>query len=303
MYKLIAIAGRKGHGKDTAGAALVAKGYTNVKFADALKGMFRVLLAEEGLDKATIQEMVDGGQKEEPIKYLEGRFLEKLDVEKTAQKMVAFLMEYQGAKYPTKKNLDEPQDTLQGRSAAYAIEVLADFIIKWRDNADVTPRLIMQELGTEYGRVSLGDKIWTTATRGRIKSIAGPVVVTDMRFVNERDEMAGMGALLLRVKRPMLTNGQRSDHPSETAIDDLVVDHELLNDGGIEKLQNHTTLAANNQKAGIKVINIDKNSAIQYPHIMDHPEMRYAQRIVSSKHDAEAARAIYEIEYLAPIRQ
>ena len=296
QFKLVAIAGRKGHGKDTAAQALIQKGYTNVKFADALKGMFRLMLAADGLQKPMIERLVDGDLKELPIAYVEGKFLDAAMKANCEREMVRFLLDYQGAN----DNLDseEPCAALQDKSPAYAVATLREFIERWAAKPDVTPRLIMQELGTEYGRVSLGNDLWTTATQLRIKAVNGPVVVTDMRFVNERDLMAGMGALLLRVRRPDLMDNEFSAHPSETAIDELNVHYELANDGTVAKLHAHITLAANNQKAGERVVDLDAAEALRYPNIFEHPNMRGCQRIIKQEEDDVKRRVRYTISYL-----
>jgi hypothetical protein len=69
---LIGLTGRKGAGKDTAAAVLVAQGYENVKFAGALKDMIRTLLAYQGVDADTIERMIEGDLKEVPTSFLNG---------------------------------------------------------------------------------------------------------------------------------------------------------------------------------------------------------------------------------------
>lgn len=71
--KLVGLIGRKGAGKDTAAAVLLGKGYQNVKFAGALKGMLRNLLAYQGVAPEVVEEMVEGSLKEEPTVYLDGQ--------------------------------------------------------------------------------------------------------------------------------------------------------------------------------------------------------------------------------------
>ncbi len=70
---LIGLIGRKGAGKDTAADVLLAMGYENVKFAGALKDMIRCLLAYQGVDKDTIERMVEGDLKEVETDYLGGK--------------------------------------------------------------------------------------------------------------------------------------------------------------------------------------------------------------------------------------
>jgi hypothetical protein len=70
---LIGLVGRKGSGKDTAALLLIEQGYENVKFAGALKGMIRTLLAYQGVEDETIERMIEGDLKEVESDYLGGK--------------------------------------------------------------------------------------------------------------------------------------------------------------------------------------------------------------------------------------
>lgn len=70
---LVGLVGRKGSGKDTAAVLLLEQGFENVKFAGALKGMIRTLLAYQGADEETIERMIEGDLKEVPTDYLGGK--------------------------------------------------------------------------------------------------------------------------------------------------------------------------------------------------------------------------------------
>ena len=72
-HQLIAFAGEKGAGKDTAATVLIAEGWTNVKMADGLKVMLRALLAFRGCPAPEIERMLEGDLKETPSRYLSGR--------------------------------------------------------------------------------------------------------------------------------------------------------------------------------------------------------------------------------------
>jgi hypothetical protein len=61
---LIAFAGLKGSGKDTAAGVFVRAGYEHVKMAGALKAMLRTLLQYQGTPEAVIEWMIDGDLKE-----------------------------------------------------------------------------------------------------------------------------------------------------------------------------------------------------------------------------------------------
>lgn len=159
---IIALAGRKGAGKDTAGAAYVRSGYVLLKFADPLKEMLRTLFRLQGADEALIERMIEGDLKEEPTIYLNGK----------------------------------------------------------------TPRWAMQSIGTEWGRNCISETLWVDIFLRRA-ALHPNVVVTDCRFPNEVDAVQGAGGRVIRIERTGLSKD--NSHPSETLIDELVVDAEIVN--------------------------------------------------------------------------
>ncbi len=71
--KIVGIAGRKRHGKDTAAAVLrIHFGYQTLRFADPLKQMLRDLYAMAGLTDMAIDRKIDGADKENPCPILRG---------------------------------------------------------------------------------------------------------------------------------------------------------------------------------------------------------------------------------------
>lgn len=77
-------------------------------------------------------------------------------------------------------------------------------------------RGLLQRLGTEAGRVVLGDHIWVDTALRRIEG-ASRYVFTDVRFPNEAEAIEGRGGVLWRVVRP--GTEPVNAHPSETALD------------------------------------------------------------------------------------
>lgn len=65
---------------------------------------------------------------------------------------------------------------------------------------DVTPRLMLQKMGTEAGRDVFHKDIWLYALEDRINNETH-VVVPDMRFPNEVAFIKRMGGITLRVRR------------------------------------------------------------------------------------------------------
>ena len=97
-------------------------------------------------------------------------------------------------------------------------------------------RHAMQTLGTEWGRECIDGDIWIRATEARIGAL-DKAIITDMRFPNEAELCAEIGAHRIRVERP----SRRSNvdlHESESHIQGLEVDDVVINDGTIEDLEN-----------------------------------------------------------------
>ncbi|MGX1098866.1 deoxynucleotide monophosphate kinase [Amorphus sp. MBR-141] len=71
---VIGLVGRAGSGKTTVADYLVERlHFQRAKFATALKGMMRALLAYRGADPHTIERMIEGDLKEIPSPYLAGK--------------------------------------------------------------------------------------------------------------------------------------------------------------------------------------------------------------------------------------
>jgi hypothetical protein len=82
---------------------------------------------------------------------------------------------------------------------------------KWREekdeewskilNKDITPRMILQMIGTEFGRDMLGENIWIESLKKRSEN--KNIVISDVRFVNEAEDIKNSGGILIRIKRGM----------------------------------------------------------------------------------------------------
>tara|TARA_R110002072_G_scaffold39942_7_gene113927 strand:- start:6370 stop:7080 length:711 start_codon:yes stop_codon:yes gene_type:complete len=131
----------------------------------------------------------------------------------------------------------------------------------------LTPRKLLQLLGTEAGRHVIhpniwvnalfadykvtnncsqhSDGLWYTSEHGEAESEVTPVypnwIVTDVRFPNEAKAIKEKGGILIRINRPQyLDNGlviRKDEHPSETALDDYdEFDYVIENDGTVQDL-------------------------------------------------------------------
>jgi hypothetical protein len=112
----------------------------------------------------------------------------------------------------------------------------------------LTPRKILQLLGTEAGRVIIHPNIWVNSMfseyigvdKFRAETPRDPWqfpnwVITDTRFPNELEAVKERGGITIIVKRPE-TDHLAGDHASETALDNSTFDEVIVNDGSLEDL-------------------------------------------------------------------
>lgn len=169
---IVAFAGPKGSGKDT--AAKVLEGHKHVKFAGALKSMIAALLKYAGCPADKIDYWIEGKGKEESCPYLNGQ----------------------------------------------------------------SPRHAMQTLGTEWGRKCMNENFWVQITEKHIRNEGlQKVVITDMRFPNERSMVEAIGGVTVKI-RP--ANFSMNDaHESERHVLTMSTDIDVFNDfKGVEEFQN-----------------------------------------------------------------
>ena len=101
----------------------------------------------------------------------------------------------------------------------------------------VTPRFLMQTLGTEWGRDTVSPEIWVQATRQLLLDSKTPVAVTDVRFTNEAAMISGLGGALLYVHRP--DAGFDTSHASEQGVEKILAGfpcYGVTNDGTLDDL-------------------------------------------------------------------
>jgi hypothetical protein len=150
---------------------------------------------------------------------------------------------------------------------------------KWRDEEDpywtrklgwkVTPRSVLQKMGTEAGREVFGYELWTASLINRLKPNKD-YVITDVRFANEINALYEMNSVIIRVKRgpepdwfehaqwylkykprETLFNFAGKDvHISEYGWVNSRMDYVIPNDGTIEELYMHTDAILTQLTAG-----------------------------------------------------
>jgi len=117
--------------------------------------------------------------------------------------------------------------------------------------ATLTPRYVLQTLGTEWGRETVDDAIWIKYAVRRATAILAVtghkyVVITDCRFENEATLSKQLGATIWRVKRSANHTaaaqnagvvGHRSETEQLSAAFEALVDVDLDNNGTLEELE------------------------------------------------------------------
>lgn len=100
----------------------------------------------------------------------------------------------------------------------------------------MTPRQMIQRLGTEGVRGTFGEDFWLKRWK-MVKETAGMsrVVVTDVRFLNEAAMIREMGGKIVHMLRPDLEPVE-GNHASGQGIPFLAGDYILDNDGDLKGL-------------------------------------------------------------------
>lgn len=114
---------------------------------------------------------------------------------------------------------------------------------------DVTPRWLMQTLGTEWGRkaVNPDENFWVNIADRRLDHLISKetgfkaVLIDDIRFPNELEWLRSRGGKVIHIIRPdaKIT----SQHASEGLLRDAEVDAVIVNSGTITDLFENVELA------------------------------------------------------------
>lgn len=103
--------------------------------------------------------------------------------------------------------------------------------IDWLDG--VTPRHMLQTVGTEWGRAMVHPDLWVRSALRRTADHHG-TVISDVRFENEAYAIHAAGGKVLRLSYPGVVLADQ--HVSEKPIPDCLVDAEISNQGTKEDL-------------------------------------------------------------------
>lgn len=116
--------------------------------------------------------------------------------------------------------------------------------VEWLDGL-ITPRKMMQTLGTEWGRDLIHPNLWVLALRRELMihltNSKLNAMVTDVRFENEAKMIRDLGGVIIHVQRPkpkkprwqsLFSRTHRSERPPKVRQGDFVVQ----NTGTVEDL-------------------------------------------------------------------
>ena len=102
----------------------------------------------------------------------------------------------------------------------------------------VSPRQMMQTLGTEWGRSCVHPNLWEMLAESQAKGLVDSgfsVIFDDVRFPNEAEMVQRLGGELWLVDRPGVV--YEGEHASEGALADVLPDVVVHNSGSLEHLR------------------------------------------------------------------
>lgn len=198
---ILGLCGTKGSGKDTAASFLLDRGWAQISFAGPLKDLCAATFDIK------------------PAKFHNPRFKDLVWEE------------------PILLTNDHADNFLAALSKPIYGQLQANLIYDAFENKEIwSARQLLQFIGTEVVRELVSPTYWLDLAENRLKdwiSRGVNVVVTDVRFKNERDLIKDYKGTIVRVNR---NTGLTDNHKSE--IIDFEVDDVIENNGTLEELKN-----------------------------------------------------------------
>jgi len=249
---IIGISGKIGSGKDTVGTIiqLLDLGYTNESILEVL-----TLCPDCPSEKKSSWEVHKfAGKLKDMVCLLIGCTREQLEDIDFKNKVLG--EEWTNYAYATGSEPCEEHGRRMTTAPCSKEKYEEERRINWQTayKYEMTPRILLQRLGTEAGRDIIHPNIWVNALFADYKQIGTtwkdgnnpyngefkedkPVypnwLLTDMRFPNEMEAVTSRGGITIRVNRD---NENESNHPSETGLDDATFDYTIDNNGTMEDL-------------------------------------------------------------------
>jgi hypothetical protein len=118
----------------------------------------------------------------------------------------------------------------------------------WRETEDpwwsmqlgvsISPRKMLQLIGTDMFRNILSPQFWTTVIKRKILSSSRDrIVITDCRFPEEIDLIRSLGGIIVKIDRNILSHDITISHSSESYISSIIPDATIDNTKTINYLQ------------------------------------------------------------------
>jgi len=239
MTNLISVSGRIGSGKDTVGKIIQA--YRDFPLASN-ESILRIMV--DGIDTPTAKIKKWADKLKDIVCILINCIREQLE----------------DSDFKNKELGEEWWYWQLERDGEYSTILLPYYESTGTENfklVKLTPRLLLQLLGTECGRNIIHPNIWVNSLMSEylMKSHSGPTrdlkfpnwIITDTRFPNELQAVKQRNGLTIRVIRlDVITNSitgktfpvkvHRKLHESETALDNATFDYNIVNNSTIEEL-------------------------------------------------------------------
>lgn len=110
----------------------------------------------------------------------------------------------------------------------------------------VSPRTMLQTLGTEWGRNLINDEIWVIRAKEIWKETLqfnqdAIILISDCRFDNEAEAIQSMGGIVVELIRPdnphtsAINSGGVSNHVSENGVNPKLISHTITNSFSLMK--------------------------------------------------------------------
>ena len=156
------------------------------------------------------------------------------------------LVEFRGKKY-AEKPFAGPLKRMLASIGVDVSDLSKNLPVAFLDGR-ITPRIMMQTLGTEWGRSLLPD-LWLRVWQHELNDAAHAVVVPDIRFDNEAELIRSLGGIIIHiVRKPTADMLAVPAHVSESGIKRAKGDIILHNDRGIEKMAQFAAKILDNAK-------------------------------------------------------
>lgn len=144
------------------------------------------------------------------------------------------LVEFRGQKY-AEKPFAGPLKRMLASIGVNVSDLSKNVPVPFLDGR-ITPRFMMQTLGTEWGR-SLMPDLWMRVWKHELDDSAHTVCVPDVRFDNEAELIRKLGGIVIHIQRkPTADMLAVPAHASEAGIKKEKGDIIFRNDRGIEKM-------------------------------------------------------------------